>query len=352
MFGTYFYNETFKRAVSIFGTLFNNITIKKTESDGDVLTEQKVPISYGPKQLFLARIEQDSKARDGNISAISLPRMSFEMTEISYDSTRQQNKLIRSVKSNLESGNTTRKFQYAPAPYNISFSLSVYVKNVTDGLQIVEQILPYFQPEYTVTMRMIDSMSDTRDVPIILDSVSMEDTYEVGFTERRVIEYTLNFTMKLYFFGPVNTSGIITSVIERDYISSADGEFTTTQIDASGLIKEVKSYRPAYAEVLADDVDNTTELYFDTAINTNISVGDEVFISTPSDPNFKLGDVVTIDESLLSVSIDTSVTVARGTTVKFVGSVQPDDTFIITEDVTFYDESSPTNFSEDTESDS
>lgn len=349
MFGTYFYNETFRRAVSIFGTLFNNITIKKTQTDGTVLAVQKVPISYGPKKAFLARIEQDAKNRDGNVTAISLPRMAFEMSSVSYDSSRQQNKLIRTVKTSLEDGNTKRSFQYAPAPYDIEFSLSILAKNVTDALQIVEQILPYFQPEYTVTMRMIDSMNDSRDVPIILNSISMEDTYEAGFTERRVIEYTLTFTMKLYFFGPVSTGRIIKSVIERDYISDGAGEFTTTQIQDSGLVKEVKSYRPAYQ--LFNDVIpviNDTTLVLSEPIPTEISVGDELYVLVNNE-FVKAGNIVLAEGS--TIVADTPFSVDSNGEVRVVGSVQPDDSYVITEDVNFYDESSPTTFSEDTESD-
>ena len=225
MFGTHFYHETVKRSVSIFGTLFNNITIKKTKSDGTVLSQQIVPISYGPKQKWLERLSEEADLSDGNRSAISLPRMAFEIAGFEYDATRQQNKLIRSQKSTLESGDVKRSFQYAPAPYTINFTLSILAKQANDGLQIIEQILPYFQPEYNVTMKMVDSMSEVRDVPITLNSVAMEDTYEGGFDERRVIEHTLEFSMKIYFFGPVYQGTIIKNVIERDYINTDAGGF-------------------------------------------------------------------------------------------------------------------------------
>ena len=247
MFGTHFYNETIKRAVSIFGTLFNNITLKKTKEDGTVLSIINVPISYGPKQKFLARLQEEPNLSDNNRSAISLPRLAFELNGFEYDPTRQQNKLIRHSKSNLDTDGVNRSYQYNPAPYNLTFTLSVLAKNMNDALQIVEQILPYFQPEYTVTMKMIDSMTDTRDVPITLNSVAMEDTYEGSFEERRVIEYTLEFTMKLYFFGTVYTGSVIKSVIEREYINTGNANFTTSEIADSGLIKEVKHYEPAFA---------------------------------------------------------------------------------------------------------
>jgi hypothetical protein len=346
MFGTYFYNETIKRSISIFGTLFNNIKVKKTKSDGTVLTEQLVPISYGPKQKFLQRLAEEPNLSDGNRTAISLPRMAFQLTGFEYDATRQQNKIIRHGKSALESDGVNRGFQYQPAPYNLNFSLSVLAKNAIDALQIVEQILPYFQPEYTVTMKMIDDMSDTRDVPIVLNSVSMDDQYEGTFEERRVIEYTLDFTMKIYFFGPVSTGKIITNVIERDYINSATGLFTTSQISSSGLVKEVKHYEPAFAEV-SNAVSNSTTITFSSAINSKISANDEVFgTNLSTNPT-----ITSIATDRLSMIVSNAVTLDADTTLKFVGSVDPTDTFVVAETVTFYDDGSPSTFQEDIDSD-
>lgn len=342
MFGTHFYHETVKRSVSIFGTLFNNITIKKTKADGTVLSQQIVPISYGPKQKWLERLSEESELSDGNRSAISLPRMAFQIAGFEYDATRQQNKLIRASKSTLESGDVKRSFQYAPAPYTIKFTLSILAKQANDGLQIIEQILPYFQPEYNVTMKMVDSMSEVRDVPIILNSVAMEDTYEGGFNERRVIEHTLEFSMKIYFFGPVYQGTIIKNVIERDYINTDAGGFTTTQINSSGLIKEVKHYEPAFAEV-ANAVSSSTAVTFASAINSKISVGDEVF-GTGVTPNPTISAVAA---DKLSITLSGAITISANTTLKFVGSVDPSDTFVVAETVSFYDDGTDTTFTDD-----
>ena len=342
MFGTHFYHETVKRSVSIFGTLFNNITIKKTKSDGTVLSQQIVPISYGPKQKWLERLSEEADLSDGNRSAISLPRMAFEIAGFEYDATRQQNKLIRSQKSTLETGDIKRSFQYAPAPYTINFTLSILAKQANDGLQIIEQILPYFQPEYNVTMKMVDSMSEVRDVPITLNSVAMEDTYEGGFDERRVIEHTLEFSMKIYFFGPVYEGTIIKNVIERDYINTDTGGFTTTQINSSGLIKEVKHYEPAFAEV-ANAVSSSTAVTFASAINSKISVGDEVF-GTGATPNPTITHVAS---NKLSITLSGAITISANTTLKFVGSVDPSDTFVVAETVNFYDDGTDTTFTDD-----
>ena len=342
MFGTHFYNETIKRAVSIFGTLFNNITLKKTKEDGTVLSITKVPISYGPKQKFLARLQEEPNLSDNNRSAISLPRLAFELNGFEYDPTRQQNKLIRHSKSDLDTDGVNRSYQYNPAPYNLTFTLSVLAKNMNDALQIVEQILPYFQPEYTVTMKMIDTMTDYRDVPIVLNSVAMNDTYEGGFEERRVIEYTLEFTMKLYMFGPVYTGEVIRNVIERDYIGDGNDAFTSTEIDAAGLVKEVKHYEPAFSAV-SNAVSGSTTVTFPTAINSSISANDEVFgTNLSSNPT-----VSSIAEDKLSIVVSSAITIDANTTLKFVGSVNANDTFVIAETVSFYDDGAGSTFTED-----
>lgn len=343
MFGTYFYNETIKRAVSIFGTCFNNISVKKVKADGTILHEQKVPISYGPKQKFLERLAEDANLSDGMRSAISLPRLAFELTGFNYDPARQQNKLLRNVKSTTElADGGKRAFQYQPAPYDLNFTLSVLAKNMSDALQIIEQIIPYFQPEYTVTMKMIDTMTDYRDVPIVLNGIAMNDTYEGGFEERRVIEYTLEFTMKLYMFGPVYTGEVIRNVIERDYIGDGNEAFTTTQIDGAGLIKEVKHYEPAFAQ-LSNGVSGSTTVTFPTAINSSISVNDEVFgTNLATNPT-----VSSIAADKLSIVVSSAITIDANTTLKFVGSVNPNDTFVIAETVNFYDENVTSTFSAD-----
>ena len=332
MFGTYFYNETIKRCVSVFGTLFNNIQFKKVKADGTVLSSPMVPLSYGPKQKFLDRLAEEPNLSDGNRSAISLPRMAFELTGFEYDVQRQQNKLIRSVK-NTDESDGKRGFQYAPAPYNLNFTLSILTKNMNDALQIVEQILPYFQPEYTVTMKMVDSMTDNRDVPVVLNSVSFQDDYEGSFEDRRVIEYTLDFTMKTYFFGPVYTGNIIKNVVERTFLSDGNDQFTTTQINSSGLVKEVKHYEPAFAET-SNAVSNSTTVTFATAINSKISVGDEVFgTGNSSNPT-----ISSIANDKLSIVLSSAITVSANTKLKFVGSVDSTDTFVVAETVQFFDE--------------
>lgn len=333
MFGTFFYNETIKRAVSIFGTLFNNIDVKDIKSDGTVLNIRKVPISYGPKAKFLARLNQESSLNDGNRTAITLPRIAFELAGFEYDVSRQNNKLIRNTKTTQEAGGLNRKFQYAPAPYNLTFNLSIMSKTMNDALQIVEQIIPYFQPDYTVTMKMIDELTDYRDVPIILEGVDFEDSYEGGYDERRVITYNLSFKMQLYFFGPVYQGKIIREVIERDYIGDGNTSFTTSEITGAGLVKEVKSYEPAFL-ALSNAVVNSTTVTFPTALDSAISVGDKIFGSG----NVTNPTINSIANDRLSMVINESITVDANTRLKIVGSVDTNDTFVVAETVSFYDD--------------
>ena len=178
----------------------------------------------------------------------------------------------------------------------------------------------------------------------------MEDQYEGTFEERRVIEYTLEFQMKLYFFGPVYTGEIIKNVIERTYISdgvqgqvkTASGLFTTSEIEDSGLVKEVKSYEPAFAAV-SNAVSSSTTITFPTAINTKISVNDEVFgTNLGTNPT-----ISSIAEDKQSIVVSSAVTLDAKTNLKFVGSVNPDDTFVVAETVTFYDDGSTRSFAGD-----
>lgn len=196
MFGTTFSHDVLRKYVILFGTLFNNIYINRYNSDGTPAQTIKVPLSYGPKEKFLARLE-GNPSLDNKI-AITVPRISFEMTSFQYDPERKLNSLNRKVKNN--------KSQYQPVPYNITFQMSILVKNADDGTKIVEQILPYFTPEWTASVHLVPDMEDDPwDIPIIMNDISTEDTYEGNFETRRAIIWTLNFTMKGYIFGPTKT---------------------------------------------------------------------------------------------------------------------------------------------------
>jgi hypothetical protein len=193
MFGSTFSHDILRKYVILFGTLFNNIYINRHDNTGKTEQTIKVPLSYGPKEKYLARLE-GNPTLDNKI-AMTVPRIAFEMTSFQYDPERKLNTLNRKVKDN--------KYQYQPVPYNITFQLSILVKNADDGTKIVEQILPYFTPEWTASVHLIPDMEDDPwDIPIILNSVSSEDTYEGNFETRRAIIWTLDFTLKGYVFGP------------------------------------------------------------------------------------------------------------------------------------------------------
>ena len=233
MFGNHFYHETIKRSVSVFGTLFNNINIKR--DNGTII---KVPLAYGQRQKFIARLQQQAGLGLDGVprTAVSLPRMAFELTSIDYDPTRKLNKKVH-FKKEKSTDPTVMMKQFSPAPYNLGFDLHALVKNTDDGLQIIEQIMPFFTPDYTVTINTVPSIGDKRDVPIILTGVTQNDEYEGDFETRRVLSYTLNFTMKNYLFGPVEEPEIIRKVNVRTYMEKGTGEITSE--DTAGKTSEI-----------------------------------------------------------------------------------------------------------------
>jgi hypothetical protein len=211
MLGSHFYNEITRKNIIAFGTLFNNITLKKVDpSNGNILEEEKVPLAYGPKNKFLTRLEQNPDV--GRKVAITLPRLYFEMTGIDYDPARKTSP-IQKYKTIVDDNGDEVKTQYVPVPYNMSFELGIISKSQDDALQIVEQILPYFQPSFSITLNMIPDMDEKRDVAIVLNSVNYEDEWEDDFMQRRYIVYTLNFTAKTYFYGPYSQSDVIRKAV-------------------------------------------------------------------------------------------------------------------------------------------
>lgn len=206
--GTPFYNSLFKKYVVIFGALFNNISIERVDNSGNIVQTLKVPIAYGPREKFLARILQNPTGIAQ--TSIQLPRMAFSISSIDYAPDRKLQTINKVVSVKNVNGHNTYKKVFNPAPYDIGFKLEVLVKTMEDGLRIVEQILPYFTPEWTVTAQLLGTDFDNyTDIPLILESVLMEDQYTADFSERRVLIYTLSFKMKAYFFGPVTESKVI-----------------------------------------------------------------------------------------------------------------------------------------------
>jgi len=221
MLGTYHYHEIIRKTIIAFGTLFNDIHIKHKD-ETKVISDMRVPLAYGPTQKFLARLEQQADLNKP--VQITLPRMSFEMTSIDYDSSRKTGvtQTFRAV-----DGNKMKKV-FMPVPYNIGFELSILCKLNDDALQIVEQILPNFQPAFNLTVDLVESIGEKRDIPIVLNSVSFQDDYEGDFSTRRALIYRLQFTAKTYLFGPIadNPEGLIRKVIVDNY---ADTDRTTAK---------------------------------------------------------------------------------------------------------------------------
>ena len=205
MFGSQFYHQSIRRYVIMFGNMFNDLVVRRYDAAGTNVGAIAVPLSYAPKEKFLARITQDP-ALDRQV-AIQLPIMSFEMTTLNYDGTRRLNAHNRNVKVTTDEDKLD--FNYAPVPYDLQFNLYAYVRNADDGAQILEQIVPYFGPEWTNSLRIIPQTSITQDIPTILNTVSIEDAYEGDFETRRALIYTFDFTVKAYFYGPVRRQGVI-----------------------------------------------------------------------------------------------------------------------------------------------
>lgn len=254
MLGNYFYHEIIRRTVLAFGSLFNDINIRHKDSTGESISQIKVPIEYGPIQKFLARIEQQPELNKP--IATTLPRLSFEMTSISYDPSRKAN-ITQTFKA---SDGTNLKKVYLPVPYNIGFQLNLISKLQIDALQVVEQILPFFQPSYNLTIDLIDSIGEKRDIPVVLNDVSFTDDYEGDFSTRRILIYTFNFTVKAYLFGPIadTTDGLIRKV-QVDYYNGTDA--TTAKREMRYTVVP----DPIDAEP-GDDFgfSENTEMYFDS----------------------------------------------------------------------------------------
>jgi len=291
----YFYHEILRRTIISFGTLFNNITIQHKNDSGSVVSIIKVPLAYGPTQKFLARLEQEPDLNKP--IQITLPRMSFEFVGLNYDNSRKvtttQTFFSKTAESEL-------KRSYMPVPYNMEFELSVMTKQNDDMLQIVEQILPYFQPNFTLTVDLVDQIGEKRDIPIILNNISMEDDYEGDFSTRRALIYTLSFTAKTYLFGPTSDTALSKDIIRKVSIGYASGE-------SSSVAKREITYS---SEAVA------TKSYTNNVIgnlNKDVEISDTIiFVSDAS--QFTANSYITLNDETLNIkSIDgNEITVIRG----------------------------------------
>ena len=263
MLGQQFYHETMRKVVVSFGTIFNNINIVRKNNSGAIIQKMKVPLAYGPAQKFLTRLDNDPSLK--NKVAVTLPRIGFEIANLAYDPVRKLNRVQKFKK--VKSSDTNKlDVQYMPVPYNLDFTLYVMAKNSDDALQIVEQILPYFQPDYTITINDMADMGIKRDVPIILSSVNYEDNYQGNFEERRAIIYTLSFTAKFYLYGPVTSDKVIKTVQVDQY--------TDSEINApSREQRYTVTPNPASADADDDFGFNESTSFFEDAKNFDPEIG-------------------------------------------------------------------------------
>tara|TARA_Y100000389_G_scaffold27514_2_gene23607 strand:+ start:937 stop:1734 length:798 start_codon:yes stop_codon:yes gene_type:complete len=261
----YFYHERIRKAVATFGTIFNDIHVQRTGSNGAVNSQTKVPLAYAPKDKYLERIRENPSLVDNTKVALKLPRMSFEITSLAYDPERILPKNNNYNKAYGTSSSEVNKI-YSPAPYTIFFSLNVYAKLQDDALQIVEQILPYFNPQYTLTLKPLAGIDTIKeDVPITLQSVSFQDDFEGSLEQRRTIIYTLDFGMRVNFHGPIRRSKVIKSATANVHIDKAS--LLTSGADSDGLyVKQITTPNPANATPFSDfGFTTVTEYYGDSS---------------------------------------------------------------------------------------
>lgn len=268
----YFYHEILRSTIVAFGTLFNDISIKHTNDSDNVTSVIKVPLAYGPTQKFLARLEQVPNLNKP--VQITLPRMSFEFTALNYDPSRKVT-TTQTFLAGLESDKTQPRKTFMPVPYNMQFELSIYTKLNDDMLQIVEQILPYFQPAYTLSVDLIKTIGEKRDIPVVFEGISMRDEYEGDFDTRRSLIYTLRFTAKTYLFGPiVDVSKDVIKKVSIGYIGGDQSSSPSRDLSYTVEPRATKNYTGTVTTNLSKDIDALdTTIYVEVVDATSIATG-------------------------------------------------------------------------------
>lgn len=276
MFGRTWNHDSLRKYIIVFGTVFNDIYINRLSATNEVLQTLKVPLTYGPKDKVLARLDQNPQML--NQVGIVLPRISFEMTALEYDPTRKLNTLNKLTKQSATAGTDDEvKYQYQPVPYDMQFEMNILVKNAEDGTRIVEQIVPYFTPDFTVSVNVVPEVDSARDIPIILNSITSQDEYEGSFEQRRALTWTLSFTMKGWLYGPTKKSKLIklaetTFRLPEDVLTGNTTNTSNTIIVASrpGLTANGQPTSNAAASVPYDEIISTDDYGFINTITENI----------------------------------------------------------------------------------
>jgi hypothetical protein len=233
--GQTYYHGAIRKTIVAFGRLFSDIKIARQDNDGNVAQTLSVPLAYAPKEKWLVRIDSDPNLNQHTYT--SLPRLSFEIVGYTYDAERKTNKMQKIVcKDNTTSENPTARSVFSPAPYNISMNLYVLTKTQEDAMQIIEQILPIFNPQYTLSINALPNLEIVQDVPVILNTVAVEDNYDGAFTERRFVVHTLNFTLKTNIFGPVSENGVILTSMANLY--DPGRKYTASAPSVDGTVTE------------------------------------------------------------------------------------------------------------------
>ena len=290
----YFYNEILRKTIIAFGTLFNGISITHTDSSGADVNVTKVPLAYGPTQKFLARLTQQPDLNRS--TAITLPRMSFEFVGLTYDPSRKVTTTQQIVVKDPDN-NTEIKKAFMPVPYNMQFELAIMCKLNDDALQITEQILPYFQPAYNLTVQLVSSIKEKRDIPVVLENITMQDDYEGDFDKRRVLLYTLRFTAKTYLFGPVSSA--TKDIIKKTSVSylAGDSKSTTRDITYSVTPRAIKDYTGDILTTLTADI-GTTDVVF--AVESVSGLGIEKYYDLGGEEIY----ITKIDESSKNITVE------------------------------------------------
>jgi len=290
----YFYHEILRKTIIAFGSLFNDINIRHLDSSGEIKSTIKVPLAYGPTQKFLARLDQSPDLNKP--IQITLPRMSFEFVGLTYDPSRKSTTTQTFITSSVDDGTDVRK-SYLPVPYNMQFELVIYTKLNDDMLQIIEQILPYFQPSYTLSVDLVDTIGEKRDIPIVLENITMQDDYEGDFTSRRSLIYTLRFTAKTYIFGPVSSTSVSKDLVKKVTLGYVSGDTTkspTREITYSVEPRAIKSYTNNIVTNLAQDIGQDTTLI---QVNDASAIAENSYITIDNEEMYvdkKSGNKLTV----------------------------------------------------------
>lgn len=322
-----FYNRTIRKMVVVFGTIFNDIEIVRYTQAGVPKEKLKVPLSYGAKEKYLTQITSDPDL----IKAINtiVPRMSFNLDSLEYDNTRKQ---MSTLQNFAQHDNSSVSTQFVPVPYNYQFSLSIYVRNTEDGTQILEQILPFFTPDYNVTVNFIPEMGVKHNVPIILDSVASTNEYEgaVGDATTRLILWDLTFTAKGFIWPPVKSGKYIRVANTNSFIDLTSKDLQKVYVDyanGAGVFTQNEIVRD-----VANNFVGTVDFFSNTS--------DGILVVSGANDMLKVGDRLTGDYSHATYNVVvtdiSSLNVVQVMTTSNPNTAKPTDNFGFIETIKEY----------------